>query len=78
VYLLCLCSLRAIEKFGLKPFAQVELSYDHITSGIGAALIGWYGCAMLCYVTPKKNTSASSTATTSKPTPSPTKSLSKR
>jgi len=29
--------------------------YDHITSGIGAAQIGWYGCAMLCYVTPKEH-----------------------
>ena len=29
--------------------------YDHITSGIGAANIGWYGCAMLCYVTPKEH-----------------------
>lgn len=29
--------------------------YDHITSAIGAALIGWYGCAMLCYVTPKEH-----------------------
>jgi phosphomethylpyrimidine synthase len=29
--------------------------YDHITSGIGAAMIGWYGCAMLCYVTPKEH-----------------------
>lgn len=29
--------------------------YDHITSGIGAAIIGWYGCAMLCYVTPKEH-----------------------
>ena len=28
---------------------------DHITSGIGAAMIGWYGCAMLCYVTPKEH-----------------------
>ena len=27
--------------------------YDHITSAIGAAMIGWYGTAMLCYVTPK-------------------------
>jgi thiamine biosynthesis protein ThiC len=27
-------------------------NHDHITSGIGAAMIGWYGCAMLCYVTP--------------------------
>ena len=30
-------------------------NHDHITSGIGAALIGWYGCAMLCYVTPKEH-----------------------
>ncbi len=29
--------------------------YEHITSGIGAAMIGWYGCAMLCYVTPKEH-----------------------
>jgi len=29
--------------------------YDHITSAIGAALIGWYGCALLCYVTPKEH-----------------------
>ncbi|WP_397601498.1 phosphomethylpyrimidine synthase ThiC [Silvanigrella sp.] len=29
--------------------------YDHITSAIGAAVIGWYGCAMLCYVTPKEH-----------------------
>lgn len=29
--------------------------YDHITSGIGAAMIAWYGCAMLCYVTPKEH-----------------------
>jgi phosphomethylpyrimidine synthase len=29
--------------------------HDHITSGIGAAMIGWYGCAMLCYVTPKEH-----------------------
>ncbi len=29
--------------------------YDHITSGIGAAMIGWYGTAMLCYVTPKEH-----------------------
>jgi phosphomethylpyrimidine synthase len=28
---------------------------DHITSGIGAAIIGWYGCPMLCYVTPKEH-----------------------
>jgi len=30
-------------------------SYDHINSGIGAAMIGWFGCAMLCYVTPKEH-----------------------
>ena len=29
--------------------------HDHITSAIGAAMIGWYGCAMLCYVTPKEH-----------------------
>src|SRR5688500_9201062 len=32
---------------------DIAPGYDHITSGIGAAMIGWYGCAMLCYVTPK-------------------------
>jgi len=30
-------------------------AYDHITSCVGAAMIGWYGCAMLCYVTPKEH-----------------------
>jgi phosphomethylpyrimidine synthase len=45
----------------LKSFAQVKLSCDHITSGIGAAMIGWVraalaiGCAMLCCVTPKEH-----------------------
>ena len=34
---------------------DVAPGYDHITSGIGAANIGWYGCAMLCYVTPKEH-----------------------
>ncbi|MBC2603512.1 phosphomethylpyrimidine synthase ThiC [Puniceicoccus vermicola] len=34
---------------------DIAPAYDHITSGIGAALIGWYGCAMLCYVTPKEH-----------------------
>ena len=34
---------------------DVAPGYDHITSGIGAAMIGWYGCAMLCYVTPKEH-----------------------
>ncbi|MGC9421345.1 phosphomethylpyrimidine synthase ThiC [Vibrio sp.] len=34
---------------------DIAPGYDHITSGIGAALIGWFGCAMLCYVTPKEH-----------------------
>ncbi len=34
---------------------DIAPGYDHFTSGIGAALIGWYGCAMLCYVTPKEH-----------------------
>jgi phosphomethylpyrimidine synthase len=34
---------------------DIAPGYDHITSGIGAAMIGWYGCAMLCYVTPKEH-----------------------
>ena len=34
---------------------DLAAGYDHITSAIGAALIGWYGCAMLCYVTPKEH-----------------------
>jgi phosphomethylpyrimidine synthase len=34
---------------------DVAPGYDHITSAIGAAMIGWYGCAMLCYVTPKEH-----------------------
>jgi phosphomethylpyrimidine synthase len=34
---------------------DVAPGYDHITSGIGAAMIGWFGCAMLCYVTPKEH-----------------------
>lgn len=34
---------------------DIAPGYDHITSGIGAATIGWYGCAMLCYVTPKEH-----------------------
>ena len=34
---------------------DIALGYDHITSGIGAAMIGWFGCAMLCYVTPKEH-----------------------
>lgn len=34
---------------------DIAPGYDHITSAIGAAMIGWYGCAMLCYVTPKEH-----------------------
>jgi phosphomethylpyrimidine synthase len=34
---------------------DIAPGYDHITRGIGAAMIGWYGCAMLCYVTPKEH-----------------------
>jgi phosphomethylpyrimidine synthase len=34
---------------------DIAPGYDHLTSGIGAAMIGWYGCAMLCYVTPKEH-----------------------
>ena len=44
---------------GVKIFPEMKIfitpGYDHITSGIGAAMIGWYGCAMLCYVTPKEH-----------------------
>ena len=34
---------------------DIAPGYDHITSAIGAAMIGWYGTAMLCYVTPKEH-----------------------
>jgi len=34
---------------------DIAPGYDHITSALGAANIGWYGCAMLCYVTPKEH-----------------------
>ncbi|EDB3771605.1 phosphomethylpyrimidine synthase ThiC [Salmonella enterica subsp. enterica serovar Enteritidis] len=34
---------------------DIAPGYDHFTSGIGAAMIGWFGCAMLCYVTPKEH-----------------------
>ena len=44
---------------GVKIFPEMIMfitpGYDHITSGIDAAMIGWYGCAMLCYVTPKEH-----------------------
>lgn len=51
-----------LEHCGEAPFytlgpltTDIAPGYDHITSGIGAALIGWYGTAMLCYVTPKEH-----------------------
>ena len=34
---------------------DISPGYDHFSSGIGAAIIGWYGCSMLCYVTPKEH-----------------------
>ena len=34
---------------------DIAPGYDHITSAIGAAMIGWYGCSVLCYVTPKEH-----------------------
>ena len=53
---------KQLEACGEAPFytlgpltTDIAPGYDHITSGIGAALIGWYGCAMLCYVTPKEH-----------------------
>jgi len=51
-----------LEVCGEAPFytlgpltTDIAPGYDHFTSGIGAAMIGWYGCAMLCYVTPKEH-----------------------
>jgi phosphomethylpyrimidine synthase len=53
---------RELESCAEAPFytlgpltTDVAPGYDHITSAIGAAMIGWYGCAMLCYVTPKEH-----------------------
>ncbi|HEY2292277.1 MAG TPA: phosphomethylpyrimidine synthase ThiC [Thermoanaerobaculia bacterium] len=53
---------RQLESCGEAPFytlgpltTDVAPGYDHITSAIGAAMIGWYGTAMLCYVTPKEH-----------------------
>lgn len=53
---------RQIEKCHEAPFytlgplvTDIAPGYDHITSAIGAAMIGWYGTAMLCYVTPKEH-----------------------
>ncbi len=53
---------RQLKACGEAPFytlgplvTDIAPGYDHITSAIGAAMIGWYGCAMLCYVTPKEH-----------------------
>lgn len=53
---------KQLEICGEAPFytlgpltTDIAPGYDHITSGIGAAMIGWFGCAMLCYVTPKEH-----------------------
>ena len=53
---------KQLEICGEAPFytlgpltTDIAPGYDHITSGIGAAMIGWYGTAMLCYVTPKEH-----------------------
>ncbi len=53
---------KQLQECGEAPFytlgpltTDIAPGYDHITSGIGAAMIGWYGCAMLCYVTPKEH-----------------------
>ena len=53
---------KQLEKCDEAPFytlgpltTDIAPAYDHITSAIGAAMIGWYGCAMLCYVTPKEH-----------------------
>ncbi|HEV2186848.1 MAG TPA: phosphomethylpyrimidine synthase ThiC [Stellaceae bacterium] len=53
---------KQLEECGEAPFytlgplvTDVAPGYDHITSGIGAAMIGWFGTALLCYVTPKEH-----------------------
>jgi phosphomethylpyrimidine synthase len=53
---------KQLEWCGEAPFytlgpltTDIAPGYDHITSAIGAAMIGWYGCALLCYVTPKEH-----------------------
>ena len=53
---------KEVEWCGGAPFytlgplvTDIAPGYDHITSAIGAAMIGWHGCAMLCYVTPKEH-----------------------
>lgn len=51
---LAICSEAPFYTLGPQT-TDIAPGYDHFTSGIGAALIGWYGCAMLCYVTPKEH-----------------------
>ncbi|MEO1205549.1 MAG: phosphomethylpyrimidine synthase ThiC [Pseudomonadota bacterium] len=53
---------KQLKECGEAPFytlgpltTDIAPGYDHITSGIGAAMIGWFGCSMLCYVTPKEH-----------------------
>jgi phosphomethylpyrimidine synthase len=53
---------KQLKECGEAPFytlgpltTDIAPGYDHITSAIGAAMIGWFGCAMLCYVTPKEH-----------------------
>jgi phosphomethylpyrimidine synthase len=53
---------KQLEECGEAPFytlgplvTDIAPGYDHITSGIGAAMIGWFGTALLCYVTPKEH-----------------------
>ncbi len=53
---------KQLEVCGEAPFytlgpltTDIAPGFDHITSAIGAAMIGWFGCAMLCYVTPKEH-----------------------
>ncbi|MGO4894649.1 phosphomethylpyrimidine synthase ThiC [Flavobacterium sp. W21_SRS_FM6] len=51
---LAICSEAPFYTLGPQT-TDIAPGYDHFTSGIGAALIAWYGCAMLCYVTPKEH-----------------------
>ena len=53
---------------------DIAPGYDHITSAIGAAMIGWYGCAMLCYVTPKEHLGLPEQEGRARPASSPTRS----
>ena len=71
---------KQLKECGEAPFytlgpltTDIAPGYDHITSGIGAAMIGWFGCAMLCYVTPKEHLGLPD-PTTSRTASSPTRS----